>query len=122
MYDVVAAHGCVLDVGTGFSVEIERFFEVEGDDRRAGELQEEIPQSADCDLPRDRFCLRRHQFRVAFDDFAPGLRFQDIQQIVGFDSLTFSAGHFNVRPFPVFRRHFNCQLLSARWSQRDDLI
>ena len=51
--DVGRPHDGVLSLGSGFAFEAESFFEVEGDDRRLGELQHEVAQGAHGDIGSD---------------------------------------------------------------------
>ena len=75
MDDVVASDGGVLNVGPGLAVEVQGFLKIECDDCGTRELQEEISQCADRNLPRNSLGLGRRQAAIAFEDFVLGLGF-----------------------------------------------
>src|SRR6516164_1888385 len=65
--DIVAADSRVLDIRSRFAVEIQRFLEIERDDRRACELQQEVPQGPDSNLVSDGLGFCWCQRGVPFD-------------------------------------------------------
>ena len=94
-----------MDVRAGLALEAQRIFEVEGDDGIARELEHEVAQRADRDLPGDdRAALAR---RAKSGACRLRLRGGDelVDQVVGLDAEALAAADFDVGLSQVFRRH-----------------
>src|SRR5438477_481036 len=71
VHDVVATHCGVLQIWTGFAIEVQRLAEIEGDDLRSGELQEEVSQCSHRNLMSDLCTFRTPEFGIPLLHFLP---------------------------------------------------
>jgi len=100
--DVVGANRGVLKIRASLSVKAQSLFEVESDNCRACELQKKISKRTNRDLLRDDIDLRIGEFFISLSNFLTSVAFQSIEEIVGFHSLAFTSGHFDVRSLLIF--------------------
>ena len=89
--DIVGSDHGILQVGTGFTLEAERFGEVEGNDGSSRVLEEKVTQGADSDLAGDFLSRGGTEFRLSLLDFEQGFLDQLVDQIVGLDPQPFSS-------------------------------
>src|SRR4029077_6069740 len=94
--DVGGSNYRILGVWSGLTFEAQRFFEIECDHRRLGELQHEIAQSTDGDLCGNSGTLGFGQLRMARIDFALRRRDESIKQVIGLNPKSLAARDFNV--------------------------
>ena len=120
--DAVDAHHGVLEIGAGFPLEAQCLPEIEGDDRIAGVLQQEIAQRAHRDGLGDGLHLPGRESGVASLHLGCRLLQKPVDQIVGLDSQALAARDLHVRAAPVFFRQSNSQILAAGRREAHHLI
>src|SRR5438093_1641256 len=120
--DLVAANGGVLNVGSRLTLELQSFFEVECDYYRSCKLQQKISQRPHRNLVRNFLGFGGREAGIAFSDFLLSFRFQGIQQIIGFDALSFASRYLQMRSLAIFRGYLNSKLFGTSGAERHNLI
>src|SRR5207253_1756772 len=87
----------ILALGTGLSLEGQRLFEIESNNRIARELKQKISEGARCNRMRCLTHLPFSQFRVTSFDFFQSVGFQPANQIVGLYAEALAAAHVEDR-------------------------
>src|ERR1039458_1399939 len=116
--DVARTDHGVLNVGPGLALEAQSILEVEGDDRVARELEHEVAQRADGDLPGDFLAFRFVASRLARVYFGTGRRDELVDQVVGLDTETLASADLDVGPGQVLVGNVVAQFDGAARSER----
>ncbi len=107
-----------MNVGPGLALEAQSILEVEGDDRVARELEHEVAQRADGDLPGDFLAFRFVASRLARVYFGTGRRDELVDQVVGLDTETLASADLDVGPGQVLVGNVVAQFDGAARSER----
>lgn len=106
----------------GLAFERESFVEIEDDDGVFCEFEQKVPQSTNRKLMRDVAFVFDRGVGVTRFDLAQGVRFETVDQVIGFDAKAFAARHLDECAFAVFVRQLETKLLSRRRRQCDHLV
>ncbi len=120
--DVACTDHGVLNVGSCLALEAQRIFEVKRDDRVARELEHEVAERADGNLPGDLLPLSFVAAGLTRVHFGAGSGDEFVDQVVGLDAESLAAADFDVRAREILFRNVIAQLDRTARSERDHLV
>src|SRR5262245_42637978 len=91
--DVIGAHRRILNVRPRLAVEAQRLFEIEGDDRGARVLEQEVAQGRDRNLVCDASLLGLADLGMTRLDLGQGRSLEPINQVVSLHPQPFAPRH-----------------------------
>ena len=121
--NVVGPHDGILHVRSGFAVEVQGLFEVEGDDRVAREPEQEIAEGAHRDDAGDA-CRRpsRQAPRCRACTSVSALAWSCVQKVIGLDPEPLASGDLDVGAFLILFRELVSELLAASRAESHHFI